>query len=73
MNLQKKSLIIEEHLNRRFILVVAGILVKKKFRIELENLCLDKKYIFEIFDKEKLLENNGINSTLLDKWIIENE
>ncbi len=70
----KKVLIIEEHFESGGLFeFIAGILVKTKFRIELENLCLDKKYIFEIFDREKLLENNGINLTLLDKWILENE
>tara|TARA_Y100000589_G_C27158291_1_gene631716 strand:+ start:362 stop:1291 length:930 start_codon:yes stop_codon:yes gene_type:complete len=70
----KKVLIIEEHFESGGLFeFIAGIFVKTKSKIELENLCLDKKYIFEIFDREILLENNGINFTFLDKWIKENE
>ena len=67
-------LIIEEHFESGGLFeFIAGIFVKTKSKIELVNLCLDKKYIFEIFDREILLENNGINLAFLEKWIDENE
>ena len=69
----KKILVVEEHFESGGLYeAMAGVLIRFKDQLEIQNLCIDKKYIFEIYDREILLENNGIDLSYISDWIEEN-
>lgn len=66
----KELIIIEEHFSSGGLYeAISGILFKKKYYLDLNSICLDFNYIFDIYDRETLLEKNGINSYLFKEWI----
>ncbi len=65
-------LLIEEHFEAGGLFeALSSIFIKNKFFINIRNMCLEKRYIFDIFDRENLLEKNGLSHLKIDSWLNE--